>query len=81
MDRIKVHRIVEYIRSCGEFCFECEEVIEDVDAVLSYYGISDFLDQEERLEVIDELLALAEQAEIAEAVRATLGEVEPASLC
>ena len=81
MDRMKVHRIVEYIRSSGEFCFECDEVIEDVDAVLSYYGIGDFLDRVERLEVTDELLALAEQFEVAEAVRATVGEVEPASRC
>ena len=76
MDRMKVHRIVEYIRSCGEFTFECDEVIESLDVVLDYYGIYVMLDADECLAVMDELLELAEQFEVSEAVRSTEHQIE-----
>ena len=60
MDRIKVHRLVEYVKSCGEFPFECDEVVEDLDEVLSFYGIHVGLTAYERLVVMDELLDMAE---------------------
>ena len=81
MNRTKAHRIVEYIRSCGGFCFECDEVVESLDEVLGFYGIYQVLDVDEYLEVVDELLGLAEEFEVAEAVRLTEQQVGPALMC
>ena len=76
MDRVKVHCIVEYIRSRGKFVFECDEVIEDLEEVLDYYGICAVLGADERLAVVDELLGMAEAFEVSEAVRRTERELE-----
>ena len=78
MSRIKVHRIVEYIRSRGEFPFERDDVLDDLDEVLAYYGISTLLDRDEQAAVTQELLKLAEQFEVAEVVRLTAHQLEPA---
>ena len=76
MNRVKVHCIVEYIRSRGKFVFECDEVIEDLDEVFDYYGVYEVLGADERLAVTDELLGMAEAFEVSEAVRRTERELE-----
>ena len=69
IDRQKVNRIVEYIRSCGDFPYDTDDVIEDLSGILYIYGIYNFLSRDEELLLLDELLELAEQSEISEAVR------------
>ena len=78
MSPMKVHRIVEYIRSRGEFPFERDDVQNDLGAVLAYYGITTLLEHDEQAAVTHELLKLAEQFEVAEAVRVTAHQLEPA---
>ena len=65
----KIHRIVEFIRCCGEFGHDMDDVIEDTDGILHSYGVYDFLTRDEYFLLVDELLELAEQSEIREAVR------------
>ena len=69
IDRQKVNRIIEYIRSCGDFPYDTDGVSESLDEILLGYGIYDLLSHDEYYLLMDELLELAEKAEIAEAVR------------
>ena len=69
IDRHKVNRIVEFIRVCGDFAYDTDDVIEDLNGILSSYGIYDVLTDDEYYLLVDELLELAEKSEIAEAVR------------
>ena len=68
MDRRKINRIVEFVR-CMDFSYDTDDVIEGLSGILSNYGIYNVLDREEYFMLMDELLKLAERAEIAEAVR------------
>lgn len=76
VDRQKVNRIVEYIRSCGDFAYDTDDVIEGLYGILYGYGIYDFLSRDESLLLVDELLELAEQSEISEAVRWASSQLE-----
>jgi hypothetical protein len=69
MDRYRVNRIVEFVRSCGDFPYDTDDVIEGLTDVLCSYGIYNFLSRDEELLLLDELLELAEQSEIREAIR------------
>ena len=60
MERLKVHRIVEYIRTVGEFPFEVEDVDDNLADVLGYFGFEVVaLTAQETDELQRELRALA----------------------
>jgi hypothetical protein len=68
MDNKKIHNAVEYIRIQPEFPFDGVDVEDSVEGVLAYFGMHPQLDDDERAELIKELLPLAwadEEAEIA----------------
>ena len=65
----RAYKIIEYIRSCGDFPFDSEDVVERLDNILLGYGVYDLLHGEEYYLVMDELLDFAEKSEISEAVR------------
>jgi hypothetical protein len=69
MSKYKVAKIVAYIRSCGEFPHDIDDVIEGMQDILTEYGIYSILTDSEYYLIADELLELAEKAEISEAVR------------
>ena len=69
MNRYKVHTIVEFVKSCGDFSHDMDDVISGLDGILSSYGICETLTHAEYCLLTDELLGLAEKAEIREAVR------------
>ena len=69
IDRQKVNRIVEYIRSCGDFPYDTDDVIEELSSTLYSYDVYDFLTRDEYFFLVDELLELAEQSEIREAIK------------
>ena len=69
MDKYKVNRIVEFIRSYGDFPYDTNDVIEVTDGILNSYGTYDALTRDEYFLLVDEFLELAEQSEIREAVR------------
>ncbi len=74
IDRHKIHRIVEYIK-LSEFEFDIIDVMEDMDNVLSYYGLleTDFTNDEYKL-LKNELLPLAEGFEFSEVGHLALHE-------
>jgi len=70
MNGCKVGKIVEYVKSCGDFCFDRDDLIEaDIQDILAGYGIYSVLTPDEEDLLLLELLELAEKNEIAEAVR------------
>ncbi len=69
MDRYKVNRIIEFVRSCGDFPHDTDDVIEDLNGILISYGVYDTLAADEYYLLMDELLEMAEKSEIREAAR------------
>ena len=69
MDRYKVNGIIDYIWACRDFPYDTDDVIEDLNGILTSYSICSVLDSTEYYQIMDELLELAEKAEISEAVR------------
>jgi len=69
MNRNKIGNIVEYVKSCGTFPYDMDDVIEGVQDILTEYGIYSILTDSEYYLIADELLELAEKAEIAESAR------------
>jgi hypothetical protein len=69
MDRYKIHKTVEYIRTQTEFPFDGIDVEESLEEVLAYFGFHAQFDDEEREELRKDLLQLAVQAELAEMSR------------
>lgn len=71
VDRLRIHRILEFVKSCNSelFQYDVDEVLEDMSSILLGYDIYDVLSDDEYYLLIDELLELAEQSEIAEAAR------------
>ena len=68
MDKYKIHKAVEYIRIQPEFPFDGVDVEDSVEAVLAYFGLHPQLEDDERAELMSELLPLAwaeEEAEMA----------------
>jgi len=65
--RVKVHAIVECIKQY-DFCFEQDEVINNPYGVLDQFGIFEELLPEEEALLINELLKLAEDFEVREAI-------------
>lgn len=63
MQSLKVHKIIEYIKQRGEFPFDTDEVIEELDKVLCFFNIYDELAKDEKGLLKDDLvkLAIAEQ--------------------
>ena len=66
MSRYKLYRIVEYIRTQHEFPFDVIDVVEDIEAVLSYFGLHPEIDAQERMELLHDLYPIASEAELAE---------------
>ena len=66
MDRYKIHKAVEYIRTQPEFPFDGVDVEESLDEVLAYFGLHPQLDDGERQVMREELLPLAWSAQEAE---------------
>jgi hypothetical protein len=66
MDRYKIHKVVEYIRTQPEFPFDGVDVEESLDEVLAYFGLHPQFDDEERQVLREELRPLAWSAEEAE---------------
>lgn len=74
IDKYKINRMVEYMKSSG-FNFEVFEVVENLDQILSYYGLIDIeLKEDEYLFLMAELLPLAEEFEFREAEYLSLQE-------
>ena len=69
MNRYKIHRAVEYIKTQAEFPFDGIDVEDSLDEVLAYFGLHPQLDDEERELLQEELLPLAVQDEEAEVCR------------
>lgn len=69
MDRYKVNRIVEFVRSVGDFPYDCDDVIERMADILTEYGICSVFTRDEYALLMDELWEISEKAEIAEALR------------
>jgi len=66
-DRYKVHGIVKYIKQYN-FCFDTEQVEENIYDVLSHFGIYDVFTPKEENLIYEELYRLAEQFEFSEMV-------------
>lgn len=75
MNRIKINKIMSYIKGQNEFPFDVFDVEEDYESALEYYRICVLLDDDEETLVRAELLGMAERAQTAEIVR--LASVEP----
>jgi hypothetical protein len=78
MDRYKIHKVVEYIRSREEFPFDVEDVEESLPVVLGYFKLNPEVNGEERNELQAELKVLARVGEMGEVAR--LVEAEDSSL-
>ena len=65
--RMKVHSIIEYIRQFP-FCFEEAEVIENPYGILDHFGVFEELSFDEEAVLLEELLKLAEDFEVKEAI-------------
>lgn len=74
-NRFKLHYVVERIRYAGDFPFEVEDVAEDLDKVLGFFGIEEEFDRHELKTLQEELIPLALAEEFAEATR--LATVDP----
>jgi hypothetical protein len=69
MDRYKIGNIVEYVKSCGEFSYDMDDVIEGMQNILTEYGIYSILTNSEYYQLVEELLEMAERSEITESAR------------
>ena len=69
MNRFKVHKVVEYIKTKDEFPFDVDDVREHLEMVLQYFGFVVLTDVEETRLVKEELLKLAFEEQNAEVVR------------
>lgn len=69
MNRHRVHNIVEYIKTADEFPFDTDDVVEDLDKVLQFFGIGDALYTDEMDALRNELRELALAEEYAEVAR------------
>jgi hypothetical protein len=67
MNKVKIYRIVEFVKSCGAFPHDTDDVIEGMQDILTEYGIYSILADDEYYSLLDELLEMAEQSEISEA--------------
>lgn len=69
MNEYKIGKIVEYIKSFEDFCYDVDDVIEGIQDILTEYEIHSVFTDDEYYELLEELLELAERSEIAEAVK------------
>ncbi len=70
MNGCKVRKIVEYVKSCEDFYYDRDDLLEaDIQDILAGYGICTVLTPDEADLLLQELLELAEKFEIAEAAR------------
>ena len=70
INRYKIHRVVEFIKYKDVYGFEftCDDVESNLYEILRYYGVYDLLTPEEEKLVKKELVKLAKQFEIREAM-------------
>lgn len=74
IDKQKIHKMVEYIKQY-DFEFEIDEVIQNMEGILAEYGFVDIeLSQDEFLQLMTDLLPLAEKFEFSEASHLALQE-------
>ena len=74
INNMKIHMILEYIKQY-DFEFETDEVIENLNEILSSFQIADVeLEDEEYFFLIDELIPIAEQFEFREATHLAMQE-------
>ena len=66
MNRYELHRIVEQIHTQQEYAFDVIDVIEDIEAIVSYFGLHPEIDAQERMALLHDLYPIASEAEIAE---------------
>ncbi len=76
---IQLHRIVESIKT-QDFAFDPEDVVEDVDAVLRFYGFLFELDEQDRAQLIQDLLPIAEACAEREVVRNVTSDLRETGL-
>lgn len=69
MNKQELHHLIEYVRHQSEFPFDVSEVEEQLEVVLSHFGIDSELDTSERMEVIRCLRPRGLAFEVAEASR------------
>lgn len=69
MDKYKIHRAVEYIRTQPEFPFDGTDIEESLEEVLAYFGLHPQLDEDERQELRQEILPMAAEDEETEVSR------------
>lgn len=69
VDRYKINRILEFIKSYMDFSYDMDDVIEGLTGILLGYDIYDVLSDDEYYLLLDELLEMAERSEIREALR------------
>ncbi len=75
MNRLKLHGIVEQIRAQPGFAFDVEDVEENLNEVLDFFGVGGVFSADETDILRQEMMDLALGAEFAEAVRMTDMEV------
>ena len=66
MDKYKIHKAVEYIRTQPEFPFDGVDVEESLEEVLAYFGLHPQLDEDEEQVLRQELLPMVWEDEEAE---------------
>jgi len=66
MNRHKLNRFVEYICNHVEFPFDVIDVVEDIEAVVSYFRQHPELDDEERSALLHDFYPIASEAELRE---------------
>ena len=69
MNRLKIDKVVAYIRSQAEFPFDLLDVQDEFSKVLGYYSLHGHLNWKEQDVLQDELLKFAEIAQTVEMTR------------
>lgn len=69
MYSFKVHAIVEYIKTQGQFPFDVEDVAEDLSHVLGFYEVLETLSTTEEGILKEDLTTLAYEVQDAEVAR------------
>ena len=69
MNRMKVHRTVEYIKASGEFNYDRIDVLDDIDRILAHYKVTETFTPHEEALLKYELTLLAEARQERECAR------------
>ncbi|OVE73917.1 hypothetical protein BVX94_02260 [bacterium B17] len=69
MNHLKLHLIIERIKHSEDFPFDVWDVADEIDLVLSFFGIPDVFTDEEMIVIKNDLGEIAENKQSAEVVR------------